>query len=86
MTLWDMQPYNSTLTAADMRDFSEATQKVYELMKDGEFHDAETIIATSGIREGLRRLRELRTLYTIEKRRNGASRNYQYRLLKKENE
>ena len=84
VTLFD-QPYSASLTEQDMRDFSEATQKVFEYMKSGEWRDAESIISASGIREGLRRLRELRVFYTIEKRRTSTSRNFEYRLMPKEN-
>ena len=72
------QPFNG-LTEEDMKDFSRARRAIYSLMKDGAWHGADNIIAVSGIREGLRRMRELREWYTVEKR-NAGNRNFEYKL------
>lgn len=69
-----------TLTATDLVALHEGTIGVYRLMRDGAWHSATAIIAASGQREGLRRMRELRRRYRIEKRRVGASREWEYRL------
>jgi hypothetical protein len=55
---------------------------VYDLMRDGAWHDAQAIIEASGQREGMRRMRELRTIgYAIEERRVNGSREWHYRLV-----
>ena len=49
------------LTDSDLEDFNEAEARVYNLMKDRRWHSASEIVEVSGQREGLRRLRELRS-------------------------
>ena len=71
------------LTEQDMADFSTARKRVYELMISGKWHTAEEIIEVAGQREGLRRLRELRAWFVIDKRNNG-NRNFSYKLTQKE--
>ncbi len=60
------------LTTKDLLRLKGAVKKVHELMKDGQWHTASSIIEASGIREGLRRLRELRDKgKTIERKHLG---------------
>lgn len=69
------------LTESDLPELSAAAKKILDLMRDGLWHSATEIIAKSGQREGLRRMRELRgDNWTVERRRNGASREFDYRL------
>lgn len=82
-TLWDYAKRVSfpTMTQKDAAELKAGVRRVQALMQDGHWHDAEAIIAASGVREGLRRMRELRAQgYRIEKRRVQDSRNWQYRL------
>lgn len=74
------------LTTADMESLSGAVLRVYELMRDKEWHSREEINAAAGnagkpALEGLRRMRTLRRWYTIERRRMGDARLWEYRLL-----
>lgn len=58
------------MTVKDWKDLQRACKKVFELMKDGQWHHASTIIKASGQREGLRRMRELRGIgFLVEERR-----------------
>lgn len=68
------------LTQKDIDDFSFAKRQIWELMKDGEWHTASSIISTSEQREGLRRMRDFRPYFKIEKKYTG-SREYSYRIL-----
>lgn len=68
------------LTQKDIDDFSFAKKRIWELMKDGRWHTASSIIKASGQREGLRRMRDLRPYFKIEKKHIG-SRQYSYRIL-----
>lgn len=71
------------LTNHDIEDFHEAERRIFRLMKDGKWRRASTIIKVSGQREGLRRLRALRSRgLEIEKRRDGRSRDFMYRIVK----
>ena len=77
--LENKQPFPD-LDAADMHDFSEALIRIYNLMKDGKWHSATSIIEVSKSREGLRRMRDLRKRWDIGKKKIQGSRDYQYRL------
>ena len=74
--------FKSSLTCQDMRDFNESQMRVFELMSDGNWHDAIAIRAAAQGSEGLRRLRELRAKgYVIDKRKTaGGGRLYEYRM------
>ena len=66
----------------DLADFQAATTRVYQLMRDGEWHTVHAIRVTAGQHEATRRLRELRQCgYQIERRaiRDGM-RTQEYRL------
>lgn len=69
------------MKAVDRKAFNEAQRRVWRLMCDKHWHSATEIIAASGQREGLRRLRELRKAgFNIAVRRVGDARNFEYRL------
>ena len=68
------------LSPEDVPQLSEATQRVRLLMSDGQWHTATEIIERSGQREGLRRMRELRRLFLIQRRRE-QGREFSYRLI-----
>jgi hypothetical protein len=74
------------LNLQDLVDMAEATFRVLELMADGNWHSANDIRMAAGIHgnpasEGLRRMRELRRAFDIEKaRRDEGSREWFYRL------
>lgn len=74
--------FKSTLTCQDMKDFNESQMRVFELMSDGNWHDAIAIRAAAQGSEGLRRLRELRSKgYVIDKRKTaGGGRLFEYRM------
>ena len=70
------------LTDEDLKDFSKAETRIIRLMEDGQWYGAERIIYYSQQREGLRRLRNLRSRgFVVERRRaNGSNREFLYRL------
>jgi hypothetical protein len=49
------------LTPNDLKSFDQAEQRIFDLMKDCGWHSATDIIAASQQREGLRRMRSLKT-------------------------
>jgi hypothetical protein len=67
----------------DIEDMAESVVDVLDLMLDGEWHSTDEICATAmSQREGLRRMRELRSVgFMIDKRRHGSARVYEYRLI-----
>ena len=69
------------LKIADLPDLSAAAERVRKLMIDNKWHDATAIISASQQREGLRRMRELRTRYIVERQRIPGRRDWVYRLL-----
>jgi len=71
------------LTKRDVADLKSQRARVLYLMLDGGWHLASQIIQTSGGREGLRRLRELREIpnVTIERTKAYQSRDFMYRLV-----
>ena len=73
------------LNEKDIADFSDATQRVLALMADGCWCGADVIRDAAGkngtpATEGLRRMRELRKFFNIEKARDRAFRSFTYRL------
>jgi hypothetical protein len=68
------------LQADALKGLGEATHRVLSLMRDGRWYTE--IIEASGIREGLRRMRELRGLgCEVERRlKQGTLREFEYRL------
>lgn len=88
-TLFDFQADNpaqiggeKTLSRRDVAELNAGTARVFALMSDGQWHTREEICAACQQVEGLRRLRELRRGYTIEKQRTTAARAWRYRLVK----
>ncbi len=71
------------LTEGDIPSLESQQGKVLKLMSDGRWHPAREVLKVAGGTEGLRRLRELRTMpgVTIEKmRRVDDRRFFHYRL------
>lgn len=68
------------LTEADLRDLKGGRRRVYELMKNGFWYSREEVCAAAGGSEGLRRMRELRKYYEVEKKRLEGRRCWIYRL------
>ncbi len=72
-----------SMTERDFSGLQRACRLVYDLMKDGEYHTAQSIIDASGQREGLRRMRDLRQIgYVLEQHRPEASREWHYKLVR----
>jgi len=72
----------ASMTAADFAGLQSACRRVYDLMRDGEWHSAQAIIDAAKQREGLKRMRDLRQIgYTIETDRPGDGREFRYRLV-----
>ena len=71
------------LTDSDMIEMGKARVRVYGLMKDGLIHSGQDIIDASEIREGLRRLRELRQWFVIDTFKVAGSRDFCYQLKSK---
>ena len=71
------------MTGLDFYGLQAACRKVYDHMKDGAWHSAQSIIDASGQREGLRRMREVRDVlkFTIETDRPGDGREFRYRMV-----
>lgn len=71
-----------SMTGLDFYGLQAACRKVYDLMRDGQWHSAQSIIDASGQREGLRRMRDLRQIgYVLEQHRPEGSREWSYRLV-----
>lgn len=71
------------LNEEDVPSLTQAQERIRRRMNDGLWHSATEIIGVSGQREGLRRLRDLRSKgYTIERQRRINSREFYYRLTK----
>ena len=72
-----------SMTGLDFCGLQAACRKVYDLMRDGAWHSAQSIIDASGQREGLRRMRDLRQIgYTVDQMRPEGSREWSYRLIR----
>jgi hypothetical protein len=69
----------------DLKEFSAGAQRVFNLMRTGAWYNAEAIRQAAGknglsASEGLRRMRELRNYFTIDRRRIQGSRMFEYRI------
>ncbi len=66
----------------DLTEFQQATQRVYALLADGNWHDVNAIREAAGQHEATRRLRELRQCgYIVERRPVADSkRTHEYRI------
>jgi Zn/Cd-binding protein ZinT len=73
-------------TVKDLSEFQAATTRVYELLKDGEWHTVHAIRAAAVQHEATRRLRELRQCgYQIERRAiKDGLRTQEYRIVNPE--
>lgn len=70
------------LRKEDVPSLNAAERRVLALMRDGQWHTADEIIERAGQREGLRRMRKLRSRgWIIERNRNLIGRDFSYRLL-----
>ena len=72
------------LTAEDHREFNKAEQLIFDTMSDQSWHTATELIEATGQREALRRMRNLRNhpqVSEIQKRRDGDSRDYLYKMV-----
>jgi len=71
-----------SMSGLDYFGLQAACRRVWELMRDGQWHSATEIIDAAKQREGLRRMRDLTQIgYTIEKHRPEGSREWRYRMV-----
>lgn len=75
-----------TLTAEDLAKLKAGVRRVFDLMKDGQWHTRTEIMLAAGehgvpASEGLRRMRELRRWFRVETQRVPESRDWVYRLV-----
>jgi len=76
---------NSGIQGTDMKELGTGRRRVLRLMLDGNWHTAAEIREAAQGSEGLRRLRELRKRYDVEKRRVAdGKRHYEYRIRRKQ--
>tara|TARA_Y100000310_G_C20484478_1_gene716232 strand:- start:102 stop:491 length:390 start_codon:yes stop_codon:yes gene_type:complete len=73
------------LTDQDLADLKGGVRRVFDLMSDGEWYDRNAICLAAGTdgipaSEGMRRMRELRQWFEVE-RRNLGGRRWVYRLV-----
>jgi len=76
------------LNPDDLKELKEGTHRVYILMSDLAWHSPDEICLHAGkngvpAREGLRRMRELRKWYRVDKTRTSTGRTWHYRLSKR---
>ena len=72
----------ASMTERDFAGLQAACRRVYDLMRDGEWHTAQAIIDAAKQREGLKRMRDLRQIgYRIETDRPGDGREFRYRMV-----
>lgn len=72
----------ASMTPADFAGLQSACRRVYDLLKDGDWHTATEVIDAAKQREGLKRMRDLRQIgYTIETDRPGDGREFRYKLV-----
>jgi len=74
------------LRKTDMPALTAGCLRVFAVLRDFQWHQADEIRDVAGTpgapaSEGLRRMRELRRVYEIDKRRVGDTRLYEYKLL-----
>lgn len=73
------------LTDSDLVALGGGVRRVYELMRDGQWHTREQIELAAGTNgkpaaEGMRRMRELRRWFEIEMQRASEGRLFRYRI------
>ena len=72
----------TSMTPHDFSGLQAACRRVYDLMRDGEWHTATEVIDAAKQREGLKRMRDLRQIgYKIETDRPGQGREFRYKLV-----
>ena len=72
----------ASMTPHDFSGLQSACRRVYDLMRDGEWHTATEVIDAAKQREGLKRMRDLRQIgYVLEQHRPEGSREWHYRLV-----
>jgi len=74
------------LIPSDLQSLNAATLRIYEMMRDGRWYRREEIEQAAGQREGMRRMRELRKYFTIERDRVKSAREFVYRLRSQSND
>lgn len=68
-------------TASDAAELQTAAGRIYQFMRDGQWHTTQEIAQASGVWSGDRRMRDLRQLgYKFEKRQDG--RTFSFRMVK----
>lgn len=68
------------LAVADIDELNAGVRRVLALMADGAWHSADQIRAAAGGSEGLRRMRELREHFEVDRHRSPYSRTFFYKL------
>jgi hypothetical protein len=71
------------LLETDLDELGQGVRAAYELLRDGRWHTRTEIERATGQLEGLRRMRELRRWFVIERRRRDG-RLFEYRLGQRE--
>jgi len=64
-----------------LRTLPKSVQNVYSAMRRGNWVHSSEVRMASGVESGLRRMRELRQFFTIEKRRNEDG-TFDYRIVR----
>ena len=68
------------LDVLDLVALNAGTKRVFDLMKNGAWCGAREICLAARGAEGLRRLRELRPYYEVDRRKQMGTRSFEYRL------
>ena len=71
------------LVPQDVAQLKASVGRVYELMKDGAWYTREEIEYAAGGKEGMRRMRQLRQYFEIQRMRVSLTRTFLYRLATK---
>ena len=79
-----------TFSRQTHKNLNPAQKRVYSLMRKGTWTSADSIKLAAGVEgtpasEGLRRMRELRDWFIVQKRRSVGTTQYEYRLVKEKN-
>jgi len=69
----------------ELKELNDAVTRVFELMRNGEWHSRTDICLAAGVdgvpaSEGLRRMRALRSIYVLDKLRVEGQREWLYRI------
>lgn len=79
--------YKEPFSLPTLRSLNSAVQRVYSLMRRGTWIHSSQVNRVAGKNgspagDGLRRMRELRRFFTVEKRKSEDGRTFEYRLVK----